>query len=79
MDEKQKKLLKIFLNDLSDYYANSCCNDLTDEVSDLFTKEEWQQIDKEYHEWNGDPEEAGQTNMVDFALVYWLQKKLGLK
>ncbi len=74
------KLLKIFQEDYGDRLGNAGCNDLTDEMKNCLTPEEWQALDQEYHKFNGDPEETGgYIYMMDFMVLYYLQKKMGIK
>lgn len=40
-----------------DIFSNHSCNDLPDNFFEGMTHEEIRELDKEYHDWNGDPEE----------------------
>ncbi len=79
LNQNERKLLSIFLDYLSDKLANNGCNDLTDEMKECLTSEEWDSLNKFFHEQNGDPEEyhPGQS-MQDYSVLYALTKKLGL-
>jgi hypothetical protein len=75
---KEKKLLKIFLEDYDRRLSNDGCNDLTKEMRDILTEEEWIEIDRQYHKFNGDPEEhvPGRYSLMNFCVLYYLTKKM---
>lgn len=79
LSDGEKKLFKIFLEDYGEVLGNNGCNDLTDEMKACLTREEWDLMAKQYHEWNGDPEwyRPGE-NLQDHSVLYYLQRKLGL-
>lgn len=70
------KLLELF----SDELVNRGCNDMTNDLTKTMTQEEWRKFDREYHQWNGDPEEHTPTskgdNLPDFAVASFLAHKL---
>jgi hypothetical protein len=41
----------------SDEFSNNGCNEMPKGIQKLLTKKQWTELDKEYHEFNGDPEE----------------------
>lgn len=53
---KELQLAAKLLETAADLFSNHGCNDLPDNFWDGWTKEEIIQFDKEFHEWNGDPE-----------------------
>jgi hypothetical protein len=77
----EQKLLQIFLEDYADVLGNRGCNDLTDEMRACLTEDEWKELDKQFHAWNGDPEEHNDRShkwLMDFCVLYYLKKKIGL-
>lgn len=78
MTRKEKKLASYFLELASDVFGNHGCNDVEDEVWENWTLEERQKFVKEYHEWNGDPEEYDENylHLPDFAIMSFLSHKL---
>lgn len=54
------------------------CNDLLPEELSLLNKMEWQELCKNYHEWNGDLEEFVPTRpvMFDFMVVDYINHLL---
>ena len=57
MKAKEKKLIILALEELYNNMCNAGCNDLPESWSKVFTTGEWMAFNKEYHEYNGDPEE----------------------
>lgn len=78
ISEKEANLISHFLELASDEFSNMGCNDVPESVWDGWTKEERQQFVKEYHEYNGDPEEYDPEFLVlpDFAIMSFLAKKI---
>lgn len=78
MTNKEKRLLAYFLDDLSETLSNRGCNDVEDSVWLEWTEEERADFVKEYHEYNGDPEEFDPKHLhiPDFCIVSLLRKKL---
>ncbi len=73
------KLLKIFLGVLSEDLSYRGCNDMTKEMKAALTKEEWIRLSKQYHEWNGDPEEHRDDTadqLPDYAVLDYLSTQL---
>lgn len=47
------------------------CNDLLPEEKSILNQSQWREFAKEYHDWNGDPEEYDPSRvvMMDFMVV----------
>ena len=79
MNKLEKKLAALLLEIAAEEFCNHGCNDfeLKRFVPDLKQR---RQLVKEYHEWNGDPEEydpeAKYEYFPDFALMSYLADKL---
>lgn len=77
---KAEKILAAKLLELySDELAKHICNDLTEDLKSTLTQEEWRKFDREYHQWNGDPEEhtaSSHDRLGDFSLASFLAHKL---
>lgn len=80
LTESEKKLFGLLLDQFSDHLGSAGCNDLPKEYIDCLTEEEWDAVDKKFHELNGDPEEhrPGHPLLMDFMILYYLRKKVGL-
>lgn len=52
MTKKEKQFVAMLLRDASDEFSNHGCNDLPEAQENLFTKEEWSDLDTKYHKWN---------------------------
>ncbi len=78
MNEKENKLAAKFLKLSSDEFGNHGCNDVDDSVYEGWTLEERQQFVKEFHDWNGDPEEYDPEflHLHDYAIMSFLAYKL---
>lgn len=78
LNDIEKKMLHMFINKHMDIMGNNGCNDLEQEFIEMLSKEEWVKINKEYHDMNGDPEEASSKYPIlpDFCLLHYLLKKL---
>ena len=76
MSEKEKALVKRFLKEHADVIGNRCCNDW--DFPEDWTHEEKVQFVREYHEWNGDPEEFDEKflHLPDFAVVEFLAHRI---
>src|SRR5574337_345998 len=46
------------------------CNDLNPEEEGLLSKDEWKEFLREYHNWNGDPEEFDER--TNFSPMDWM-------
>ena len=78
MKPKEKILAADLLELASDEFCNHGCNDLDKSFFKNWTKEEKQTLSKEYHEWNGDPENDGGNIFYigDSSLMSYLAYKL---
>jgi hypothetical protein len=78
MNSKEKKLAAEFLNIASEQFSRHVCNDVDDLLFENWTLEERRKFIKEYHEWNGDPEEYDENflHLPDWAIMSFLAKKL---
>lgn len=79
MTKAEKILASKLLEAASDQMANSSCNDLTEDIKKTLTEDEWRKLDREFHQWNGDPEEHTATShkqLGDFSLASFLAHKL---
>lgn len=81
MTDKEKILASEMLKLASNEFGNHSCNDVEDSVYDGWTTEERKQFVKEYHKWNGDPEEYDENflHLQDFAIMNFLADKLAKK
>jgi len=77
IEEKEKKLLLGIISECSDILSRRSCNDIDEEHMRDFTIEEKIKLDKDYHEFNGDPEEheEGAYCLYDFAILDYLSQK----
>lgn len=78
MTQKEKELASAMLEMASDVFGNHGCNALDEDVWDGWTDKQRQKFVKEYHEYNGDPEEYDPDflNLPDFAVMDLLAYKL---
>ena len=78
MTTKEKQLAAKMLEMASYEFSNHGCNDVEDSVYEGWTLEERQQFVKEFHEWNGDPEEYSPTflHLGDSTILSFLAHKL---
>ena len=78
MKEKEKLLVGIMLEKASTVFGRFGCNDVPDSIYNGWTIEERQEFVKEYHEWNGDPEEIDKDDLClpDFAIMAFLAYKM---
>ncbi len=78
LNEKEKQLASYWLSRASELYSNHGCNDVEEKVWKGWTTEERRQFVKEYHEYNGDPEEydPNDLHLPDFAIISWLAYKI---
>jgi len=81
MNKKEISLLCYFLELASIKFANQGCNDVEEKVWNNWSIEERKGFVKEYHNWNGDPEEYDEKylHIPDFAIISFLRSKLLLK
>ena len=78
MNKKEKELTAKMLNLASDVFSCHGCNDVDDEVYNTWTLDERKQFVKEFHKWNGDPEEYDEEilHLEDFCIMDFLAAKL---
>lgn len=78
MTYNEKKLAAQMLEMASEMFGDYTCNDVDESFYNGWTIEERQKFVKEFHEWNGDPEEYDKKflHIPDFALMSFLAKKL---
>jgi len=76
MNTKELKLAADLLRTASDVFANHGCNDW--EFPDDWTEQERHDFVKEYHDYNGDPEEFNPKflRLHDYAVMAFLARKL---
>lgn len=76
MKPYERKLAAILLEMASNHFGNHGCNDFP--LEKYLTPEEQQMLTKQYHEWNGDPEEYNPDRpmSLDFALMGFLAAKI---
>ena len=73
---KEQALLVDFLKELSDRFGNDGCNDWDFPIT--WTQREVIDFVKDFHAWNGDPEEFSENNLnlPNYAVVEFLAHKL---
>jgi len=78
MNDKEKQLAAEFLELAGDKFSNHGCNDVEESFWEGWTLEERQQFVKEYHDYNGDPEEYNPDfiDLPDWAIMKFLAYKL---
>ena len=76
MTPKEKKLIIDFLEEYYEELSGHGCNDW--EFPSDWTKKEKRQFVKEFHEWNGDPEEYNENflHLQDSSIMHFLSVKL---
>jgi hypothetical protein len=61
-------------------FINNTCGDLPKEIKELLTDEQWVELSREYHEFNGDPEyfdpKSPTAELYDDAAMWVLSKKI---
>lgn len=78
MTKAQLKLTAALLDLASEQFSNHGCNDLQKELVELLSQKEWDKLNQEYHNWNGDPEEyrPGTILNCDWAWMSFMAEKL---
>ncbi len=76
VSKNEKELCIKMLELLSDILGNRCCNDF--DFPESWSKEEVIKFVKDYHDWNGDPEEFSEEylHLPDFGVVSLLAERL---
>lgn len=75
---KEKQLASKMLKYASDVFGYHTCNDVDEAFWEGWTIDERKKFVKEFHEWNGDPEEYDEKflHIPDFAIMGFLAYKL---
>jgi len=62
----------------SDVFGSHRCNDVNEELYKNWTAGERKVFVKDYHDWNGDPEEYDENHLhlMDFSIMDFLAHKL---
>ena len=78
MKQIEKELASKLLEYASDEFSNHGCNDIDKSFWKGWTKKDKQLFVKEYHDWNGDPEEYDEKCLYlsDWAVMSFLADKL---
>jgi len=78
MKNKEFRLAAKLLEMADEEFGNHVCNDVYESFWDGWEKEERQEFVKQYHEWNGDPEEFDPNFLLlpDYAIMGFLAHKL---
>lgn len=73
---KELEIIASLLEGHSDHLSNQCCNDY--EWPCNWTDEEKTKFTKEYHDWNGDPEEYTEGDILNsnFSVASFLSSKI---
>lgn len=82
MTLKETKILDELIERASDEMSNHGCNDF--DLGEYLTKREINDLVKDYHKWNGDPEEYdakldNRYALPDWALLKFLYQRLKQK
>jgi len=78
MNAKEKRLAAEMLELASDEFSNHGCNDVDDTLWEDWTLEERKRFVKEFHDYNGDPEEYDPDflHLGDDVLMGYMAHKL---
>jgi len=78
MNIKEQKLAAYLLDLASKDFGRHVCNDVDEKIFTGWTNEERVEFVKEYHAYNGDPEEFDPKflHIPDYALMSFLSSKL---
>lgn len=78
LSKNERRLTSDLLKISGREFANHGANDVPDKLYDGWTAEEREQFVKEFHEYNGDPEEFDpkHLHLPDFALMAFLAHKI---
>jgi len=78
LTENEAKLATKLLDMATREFGNHMCNDVDESMWDGWTVEERRKFVKEFHDYNGDPEEYNENrlHMMDFSLFYMVKKKI---
>lgn len=80
LNKKEQEMFIELLDYLSDCVSRRGCNDY--EMPNDFSKFELDKINREYHDFNGDPEEYDPSDdfstTFDFIILYYIEKKYSI-
>ena len=80
MTKNEKILVSKLLLLASDRFARAMCNDIPDGVVEHLSTEELTEINRSFHQWNGDIEEFtpgyGSQKLPDFAYCTYYAHKI---
>lgn len=78
INKKELSLVYKMLELASEQFSNNVCNDVDENFYDGWALEERQNFVKEFHEWNGDPEEYDENflNLGDSMIMSFLAHKV---
>lgn len=78
MNALERNLAAEMLQLARQYFGNHGCNDVSDKVWEGWSIEQRRQFVKEYHQYNGDPEEYDPNflHLPDYAIMGFLAYKL---
>ena len=72
------KIISYLLEIASDEFSNHGCNDIDAKFFNSIPREQWIEMDKDEHFWNGDPEEHDpeRINPTDWSLMSYFSKRI---
>lgn len=75
---KLKEMLAKFIDLAADELGNNGCNDVDESFYDGWSVEERQEFVKEFHDWNGNPQDYDPEylDLPDFAIMRFLKDKI---
>ena len=78
---KELSLTAKLLDLASNQFSRHGCNDLSESVYEGWSIEDKKKFVREYHEWNGDPEEFDEDFLYlpDYAIMRFLAHKIKAK
>jgi hypothetical protein len=78
MTENEIKLASYFLELASEEFGNHGCNDVDESVFESWSLDERRNFVKEFHEYNGDPNEYDENflHLPDFCIMSFLAHKI---
>jgi len=81
MNKKEKAIAAKLMQMARDEFGDHGCNDLDSDFWDGWTIDERKQFIREYHEYNGDPEEFDENylHLPDYAVMGFMAHKLRLE
>ena len=75
INKKELALAAKMLKLASDEFSNHGCNDVDENAYSGWTLEERKEFAKDFHKWNGDPEETF-FHLADWTIMSFLAAKL---